>query len=289
MARTVDEIQTEIINAVQADPTLSGLTSTSAVAFWRLITRVVAGALESEEQINDLFKEELEQIAREAIPGTAEWLQKRVLEFQYDATNPQVVQVIDGRVTYATIDESLRIVTAAAVKEQANGRVLVKAAKDDGAGGLEPLSSLEKDALEGYLSRIGFVGIPIDTISQQADRVRLANMKIYYLKEYNPATVLASIETAVDGYLRSISTINFNGVVVRTELVDVIQAVEGIAIVGDFVAGPIIRPFSDPAPSGVFINVQREAAAGYAISEDTPGYTLADTLTLLPDDQIPNE
>lgn len=288
MARTVDEIQTEIINTIQADPNLAGLTSTSAVAFWRLITRVVAAALETEEQINDVFKAELEQIAREAIPGTAQWLQQRVLEFQYDALNPQVVQVIDGRITYPVIDESLRIVTAAAVKEQANGRVLVKAAKDDGAGGLEPLTAAEKTALEGYLSRIGFVGIPVDTISQQADRVRLANMKIYYLKEYDPAAVLTDIEEAVAQYLRDISSVNFNGVVVRTELVDVIQAVEGIAVVGDFVAGPIIRDFSTPIPGGVFINVQREAAAGYAIPEDTPGFTFADTITLLPDDQIPN-
>jgi len=288
MARTVDEIQTEIIDAIQADPTLSGLTSTSAVAFWRLITRVVAGALESEEQINDLFKAELEQIAREAIPGTAQWLQQRVLEFQYDALNPQIVQVIDGRVTYATIDESLRIVTAAAVKEQANGRVLVKAAKDDGSGGLEPLTSLEKDALEGYLSRIGFVGIPVDTISQQADRVRVSNGTIYYYKEYDPAVVLSKIEEVYTQYLKDISVENFNGVVVLSEVIDAFQSVEGVADVQNFFLILTIRQFSEPVPGGLAITVQREAAAGYAIPEDTPGYTLADTLTLLPDDQIPN-
>jgi len=288
MARTVDEIQTEIIDAIQADPTLSGLTSTSAVAFWRLITRVVAGALESEEQINDLFKAELEQIAREAIPGTAQWLQQRVLEFQYDALNPQIVQVIDGRVTYATIDESLRIVTAVAVKEQANGRVLVKAAKDDGSGGLEPLTSLEKDALEGYLSRIGFVGIPVDTISQQADRVRVSNGTIYYYKEYDPAVVLSKIEEVYTQYLKDISVENFNGVVVLSEVIDAFQSVEGVADVQNFFLILTIRQFSEPVPGGLAITVQREAAAGYAIPEDTPGYTLADTLTLLPDDQIPN-
>jgi len=288
MARTVDEIQTEIINAIQADPTLAGLTSTSAVAFWRLITRVVAGALESEEQINDLFKAELEQIAREAIPGTAEWLQKRVLEFQYDALNPQVTQVIDGRVTYPTIDESLRIITAAAVKEQANGRVLVKAAKDDGAGGLEPLSTLEKDALDGYLSRIGFVGIPIDSISQQPDRLRVSNSNVYYKKEYDPAAILLDIEEALNQYLNDISSVNFNGVVVLSEIIDIIQAIDGVADVKSFFFLTVIRPFSTPAPGGTAITIQKEAEAGYAILEDTPGYTLADTLTLLPEDQIPN-
>jgi hypothetical protein len=106
MARTIQEIQYEIILAVQSEPSLSGLTSVSAVAIWKLWTRVVAASLETEEQLNDLFRAELEQIARDAVPGTAEWLQKRVLEFQYDALSPQVVQVIDGRVGYPVIELS---------------------------------------------------------------------------------------------------------------------------------------------------------------------------------------
>jgi hypothetical protein len=288
MARSIDDIQNEIITAIQADPTLSGLTSVSAVAIWRLVTRVVAAALETEEQINDIFRAELEQIAREAVPGTAEWLQKRVLEFQYDALSPQVVQVIDGRVTYPVIDAALRIVTAAAVKEQANGRALVKAAKDDGAGSLEPLAAAEKTALEGYLSRIGFVGIPVDVTSQQPDRVRLVGLEIYYFRQYNLTTIKAAVNQTVADYLKDISSVNFNGVIVRTELIDKIQAVEGVAVVGDYAAGPVLRDFATPAPGGVSINVQVETAAGYAIPEDTPGFTFDDEIQYFTDDLIPN-
>ena len=287
MARTIDQIQNEIIAAVQADPTLAGLTSTSAVAIWRLVTRVIAAALETEEQINDLFRAELEQIAREAVPGTAEWLQRRVLEFQYDATSPQVTQVIDGRVTYPVIDAALRIITAAAVKEQANGRVLVKAAKDSG-GTLAPLSAAEQTALRGYLSRIGFVGIPIDVTSQNPDRVRLSNITIYYFRQYNLATVKAAINQAGEDYLQEISTTTFNGVVVRSTLIDRLQAVEGVAMVGDYLGGPILRDFATAAPGGVAINVQKETAAGYAIPEDAVGYTWDDEVTYLTDDLIPN-
>lgn len=287
MARTIDAIQTEIINAIQADAELSALTSSSSVAIWRLITRVVAAALETEEQLNDVFRAELEQIAREAVPGTAAWLQQRALEFQYNAVSPQVVQVVGGRVTYPVINEALRIITRAAVKEQSNGRVLVKVAKTV-ANVLTPLTLTEKTSFEGYLSRIGFVGIPIDVTSQQPDRLRVSGLVVYYLREYNPATVKAAVIAAVDAYLESISSDNFNGVVVRSAIVDAMQLVEGVAQVGDASATFILRDIGTAIPGGNTLINQREILAGYAITEDAVGYTLNDTITMTADNLIPN-
>ena len=285
MARDITTIQNEIISAVQADANLAGLTSPSAVSIWRLWTRIIAASLETEEQLNDLLRLEMEQLAREAVPGTADWLQKRVLEFQYDALNPQIVTVIDGKATYTTVDASLRIVTRAAVVEQSNGRVLVKVAKDDGAGGLEPLNALELTALTGYLDAIGFVGIPIDSISLQADRLRFY-VDIYYLRQYDPTIVKANIITAVDEYLSNLSVIDFNGTITRSDLIEVIQHVEGVSTFLDFFT-PVLRPFATPTPGGLQVLLQRDTDAGYVISEDTPGLTLDDTITMIPDDQIP--
>tara|TARA_R110000796_G_scaffold55294_4_gene128862 strand:- start:699 stop:1562 length:864 start_codon:yes stop_codon:yes gene_type:complete len=286
MARTIAVIQQEIIDAIQADATLSGLTSTSAVAIWRLVTRVIAAGLETEEQLNDVFRLELEQIAREAVPGTDDWLQRRVLEFQYDALSPQITQVVDGRVTYPVIDATLRVVTRAAIKTQSNNRTLVKVAK--GTTTLAPLTSDELIALSGYLSRVGFAGIPIDVSSQQADRVRINNCIVYYLRQYNPVTVKAAVIEAVETYLKNISTTNFNGVVVRSEIIDAMQAVDGVALIGSSTLSPIIRTFAVAAPGGVAILDQREAQAGYAITEDASGYDLNSTITMTPDNLIPN-
>ena len=208
------------------------------------------------------------------------------MEFQYDAASPQLTQVIDGRVTYPVIDAALRIVTRVAIKTQANGRALVKAAK--GVAPLLPLDANELIALKSYLSRIGFVGIPIDVTSQQADRVRLENCVIYYYGQYNPATVKAAVIQAVDDYLKNISTSNFDGVVVRTAIVDAMQAVEGVALVGTSTLTPVMRLFSTAAPGGVPIQDQREAQAGYAITEDAPGYDLNTTIVMAPESQIPN-
>lgn len=280
MARTIDEIQQEIIDAKNADANLAALNSPSAVAIWRLWTRIVAGAIETQEQLWDVFKEELEQIAREAVPGTADWLQKRVLEFQYDAANPQVVTVIDGKATYSTIDESLRIITRAAVVEQTNNRVLVKVAKDDGSGGLEPLTTDEVNALISYLDAIGFVGIAIDTISLLPDRLRLEG-QVYYNGQFVESTVKAAVIVAINSYLASVSVENFNGEIIREEIVDAIQAVEGVTGVDTLNVSLIARPNSVPL-TGAVVNVQRSyiTSAGYIIEEDTTGNTFDDTITM---------
>lgn len=280
MARSIDEIQQEIIDAKDADPNLAALNSPSAVAIWRLWSRIVAGSQETEEQLWDVFQAELEQIAREAVPGTADWLQKRVLEFQYDAANPQVVTVIDGKATYPTIDESLRIIARAAVVEQTNNRVLVKVAKDDGGGGLTPLDTTELNALIGYLDKIGFVGIPIDTSSLFADRLRFEG-EVFYSGEYVESTVKANVITAIIDYLSSVSVINFDGVIVREQIIDAIQAVEGVTGVDTLNVSLIARPSSVPL-TGPVVNVERTylTAAGYIIEEDTPGNTYDDTITM---------
>lgn len=280
MARSIDDIQQEIIDAKDADATLSGLTSPSAVSIWRLWSRIVAGAIETQEQLWDAFKAELEQIAREAVPGTADWLQKRVLEFQYSATSPQVITVIDGKATYPTIDPALRIITRAAVVEQVDNRVLVKVAKDDGGGGLTPLDSSELLALRSYLDAIGFVGIAIDTSSLFADRLRFEG-QIYFDGQYVEATVKAAVIVAVESYLSSVSVINFDGIIVREQIIDAIQAVEGVTGVDTLNVSLIARPSSVPL-TGAVVNVDRSylTAAGYIIQEDTPGNTFDDTITM---------
>jgi len=280
MARTVTQIQNEIIAAKTADTTLNTLTSPSAVAIWRLWTRITASAIETQEQLWDVFKLELEQIAREAVPGTADWLQKRVLEFQYDAASPQVISVIDGKAAYPVVDATKRIITRAAIVEQVNNRVLVKVAKDDGAGGLTPLVTQELNALISYLDQIGFVGIAIDTSSLFADRLKFTG-EIFYDGQFVEATVKAAIIVAIKNYLSSVSITNFDGTIIREQIIDAIQAVSGVTGVNTLGVVLIARPSSVPI-TGAVVTVNRSyvTAAGYIIEEDTSGNTFNDTITM---------
>ena len=280
MARTIEEIQNEMIAAKQADPVLSNLNSPSATAIWRLWTFIMAVAINLHEQFLDLSKLELEQIARESVAGTIDWLQRRVLEFQYSASNPQIVTVVDGRASYDPIDASLRIITRASVKEQASGCVLVKVAK--GVNPLEQLNTSELNALISYLDAIGFVGIPIDTISLNADRLRFEG-EIFYGGQFVESSVKANVILAINNYLSNISISSFDGIVNRERLIDAIQAVPGVQGVDTLNVIMNGRPEQDALGGSNNIIIERnyETSAGYIIEEDTPGNTFEDTITMI--------
>jgi len=280
MARSVDDIYNEIIAAKEDESSLDSLNSTSSSALWRLWAYITAVAINIHEQLLDTFIDQLEQLARNAVAGTADWLQTRVLEFQYSETSPQVITVVDGVATYPTINESLRIVTRAAVIEQGNNRVLVKAAK--GTGILSPLTETELNALKGYLDKIGFVGVPIDTISLNADRLRFEGT-IFYSGEYVETSVKTDVIAAINAYLESISIDEFNGQIVREKLIDRIQAVEGVSGIDTLNVLINGRPEQDPLGGPNNISVQRlyETTSGYIIEEDTESNTFEDTITMV--------
>lgn len=227
MARSISEIQTAMIADIQADPTLVGLNSPSATAIWRLWTFIFSAAIHFHESFVDLGIEEMEQIARDSVPGTKSWIQRRILEFQYDENNPQVVSVQpDGRVIYQTVNESLRIITRCAVVEQSNGEILIKVAKGDNV--LEKLTTEELNALKSYVNEIMFAGIRRRSVSLDAD-VFVINVDVIFDGQFVQSQVDADIKTALKNYLKGLSTTErFDGLVVREHVVDAIQKVNGV-------------------------------------------------------------
>jgi len=225
MARSITEIQNAIIADIQADTTLGALNSPSATAIWRLWTFVIATAIHVHERFMDIGIETMETIARDAVPGTPGWLQRRVLEFQYDEDNRQfVTEQPDGSVGYTTIDESLRIISRCAVVETESG-VVIKVAK--GSEPLEKLNINELNALRDYVDKIGFAGVFIRSESLDADIFRI-DVEIIYSGQYLRDTVQSEIVTALKSYLANLSIENFNGTVVREQVVDAIQQVPGV-------------------------------------------------------------
>ena len=227
MARSIQDIQNEMISNVQSNAVLSGLTSPSATAIWRLWTFIFATAIHFHETFLDLGIAEMEQIARDSVPGTREWVQRRILEFQYSESVPQVVTVsADGKVGYNTIDESLRIITRCAVVEQSNGEVLIKVAK--GTTTLSKLETAELDALKSYVDKIMFAGVRRRSISLDAD-VFTTEMSIIYDGQFVESAVRSAINTEINTYLKGLSTTaRFDGLVVREHFIDAIQKVDGV-------------------------------------------------------------
>lgn len=231
MARTIETIQAEIIAAKEADANLSALTSGSATAIWRLITRVVAKAIVTMEVLFDSFKLEVNVAIATLKPHTARWYQQKALNFQYGYS------LVDGQDYYdnsaLTVDQiaAAKIVSNAAVTDTP-GQLVVKVNKTVG-GVLVPLATAEYNAVVSYLAEIKDAGIRISVLTFDADKLKLV-IDCYYdpiILGPTGARLDGSSNTPVkDAINNFLLTLPYNGVFVKAHLVDAIQAVDGVFV-----------------------------------------------------------
>ena len=280
MARSINEIQASIIANVQAQPELAAANSTSKRAIWRLWTYVVAVAINFLEQLMDIFQTEVEATVALSAPQTAQWVQDRVLKFQYSATDPQIVQLINLVPEYPVVDPELRIVTRCSVKSTISNQVSIKVAKDEPP---TPLVSGELSALQSYVDTIGVAGVEYLVTSTASDKIFI-DADIYYNGQYSAVIQTNVINTITD----FLAAIPFDGVV---KLLDLEIAIRNTLGVNDVVFNNIrARKDSTGLALATYLVENNELIArqwptisGYIVGETTAGSTLTDTLTFIPE------
>lgn len=279
MARSIQLIKQQMVEAKNAETSLSGLTSTSQTAIWNLFLFIVAAAINVFEQLQDAFKTELETIQNNARPGTEQWVQAMAYKFQYDGTQPQILSLEDLTPAYATVDASKQIITRCSVTTDTNKTVLIKVAKSDPP---TPLSGPEVTALTGYFNVIGIAGVSYDIISADSDKIEVVG-DIYYDGQY-ALTIADAVSEAISNYL---ANIDFNGQVVVSKLEDAIQNVTGVKDVK--ISEINCRLDTEPYGTGqVVFNLSTGVNArfystysGYIEEETTASHTFADTLNFI--------
>ena len=274
MARTIAQIQAAIAADRQARQELVGLTSPSATAIYKLIEYVAATAFWVHETLWDRFRAATEALIAAAPVANLPWYAARALEFQL---GDQLIVLPTGRPGYAAGTTGAKIVTRATAKENdTNGivKVFLKVAKDGAsAGTLAALNNAELVQVQGYFSRIRPAGIRLEVVSREADRLQLTGA-IYYDPLLDVPTFKAAVLAAVQRYL---ANLEFDGQVYVARLEDAIQAVPGVQ---DVQLTRVAARTGLAAPTE-FARVY-ETAAGYIVPEETPGLTLTDTLTFVP-------
>lgn len=276
MARLVQVIETQILDAAAADATLSAnLISLSKRAIYRLWAFIVAAGIAILEQLMDQNKTEVETLVSQAAPGTPSWIQAQILKFQYSSTSPQVVQLINLAPQYPIVDPSLRIITRCSVTTDISNTVTIKVAK-----GSPPvaLASLEKDALTSYVAQTGVAGISYNVLSLAADRLYV-QAQVFYTGLFS-SVIKTNVILAINNYLASIP---FNGQIKVSALEQAILDVDGVT---DVVLQNVVARANATAFGGgtglvignALVGRFWPTLAGYAISEDTVGQTLADSL-----------
>lgn len=279
MAQTVAYYQNKMLAQIAATPVLSGLTSPSMVSLFNLFTFVVASCINLFEQVLDIFKTEIEDIAAKAVPGTNQWIQNEIFKFQYDATTPQIIELVDLEPAYPVIDTTKQIITRCTAKTLPNRIVSIKVAKSSPPA---KLLTAELNALKSYLDIVGFAGVQPNVISIDPDRLYL-KADIYFTGSY-AAIIQASVIAAINTFLANLS---FDGIVRVSALEKyILTNVPGVTDV-------VIEDLAMRANSVLFANTiyvvqgydtqfnKYPTIAGYIIAEDTAGQTLADKLNFI--------
>lgn len=275
MARTVAQIKQSMIDAKNADAALSGLTSTSQTAKWNLYYFIVASCIAIFEQLQDLFKIDLENIASTAAPSTPQWTRNKVLKFQTgDVAELNTTTFV---IEYPVINTANQILTRCAVVTAPNRTVLIKVAKSDPPG---PVTVGELAELQSYVETFNPAGIAFTLINEDSDKMEVA-ATIYYNGQYT-GVITDNVEAALNSYMANLP---FNGRITTQSVVDAIQAVDGVISVS--LTRILVRRDTVAYGAGVTLynlstgidSVNYDTYSGYVVEETTASHTFADTLT----------
>ena len=277
MARTVAQLKQSMIDAKNADSNLSDLTSTSQTAKWNLYFFIVASCIAIFEQLQDLFKTDLEAIASSAAPSTPQWTRNKVLKFQ--TGDVAELNTTTFTIDYPTINTANQIITRCAVITAPNRTALIKVAKNDPP---EPLSGTEEAELTTYIDTWNPAGISYTIINQDSDKMEVV-ADIYYNGQY-ASVIQANVVAALESYM---ATLPFNGQISTQGVVDAIQQVNGVSSVS--LSRILVRRDTVAYGSGVTLfnlatgvdSVTYTTYSGYVVEETTSSHTFADTLNYI--------
>jgi hypothetical protein len=279
MARSIATIKQQMIDTKATLSALSDLTSDSQVSIFGNVFHVTATQIGVLEQLIDLYIEEIETIINAQAVGSIPWLRAKILEFQ----NGDYVELNTSTfaIAYPEIDEALKIITRCSVKETGNLVVQAKVAKSDPP---VALSGLEITALEDYLDIIKPAGTQINVVSLTADKLYIFGT-VFYSGQYSDV-ISDNVEAALNDYMTNLSSAeNFDGIVRVIEIIDAIQAVEGVVDVNITEVGCRADTVAFASRTVVYklstgTNLREyTTVSGYIVEETESGSEFANTLT----------
>jgi hypothetical protein len=261
MARTITEIENEIIGVKNADPTLAGLSSSSRTAIWRVWVHIVAYAIWTLEKLFDVHLSNVRTALAEDKSHTLRWYRKMALLFQYGSALPDGSDRYNNAALTASQVENQQIIKHAAAVEDSSNLVTIKVAKES-AGELVPLSIAEYNAFSSYINEIKDAGVLLQPISFAGDK-----LKVKLLIEIDPqvlsltgerldGTNATPIKSAINEYLRSLP---FNGLFRVDAMIDMLQQVEGVVIP----TAQLVQAAKNDVNNFSFINVKYQPYSGY--------------------------
>ncbi len=230
MARTITEIQQEILEAKANDTALSELNSTSKSAIWRLLIYIVAFAIWTLEKLFGLHSKEVDAKLEQLKPHTARWYRNKALAFQYGFDLLADTDKFDNNGKTPEQIQASKIVKYSAVTESEDeSRLIVKIATEQD-GKLTPVTTEQQAAFEAYLFEVKDAGVRTTVINYLPDRLKLnirivRDMLVLDANGMDITTAKYPVNEAIEEFMKELP---FNGELSLQSLVDKIQAVKGV-------------------------------------------------------------
>ena len=267
---TFSSLDDLVPNPDSAQTFLTDLTSSSKVAIWRLMFWVMAVSIFIHESLFDTFKADVEVRALEIIPATTRFYVIEAKKFQLGDELVFTDETFKFEDSTSAAALAKQIVTQASARD-INEVVTLKIAKDDGSGGLEMSSSIEKTAFEAYLNKIKIAGVKTIVISDDPDLLKVA-----YTIEFDPLVMkddgtliedgTSPVQEAINGYIEGLP---FDSTFRVQDLTDAIQLARGVVnAVADVVAAKFgLLDFEDI----LAVNTETYLPnAGYLVTDPSP-------------------
>jgi hypothetical protein len=207
------------------------------------------------ETLFDRHSSHINEVIDERRPHTVRWYADQCKRFQYGHD----MVWSDNRFVYETDDPDARIVKYAAASER-GGKVLLKVAKDSG-GTKVPMTSQEKSAFELFWSKWKDAGVNLEIVSKPADLLKI-NITIVRDRMVLDAQNNLLRDPSVNPVAQALETfgasLEFDGILRLSKLVDYIQAAEGVTDVK-------LNGAWHKADNGYYnpVNIYVESVAGY--------------------------
>jgi hypothetical protein len=227
MARTINEIYTDITTQLTTEFASAGVvidpTKWSKRNLLRLTCYVVATAMALWEQLADVSIAEMSAIRDSTASATKKWLQYKMFQFQYSATDPQNLTIVNNVPAYPTTNTALQIIKGCSVNTTSNNNVIIKVAKGNP---LNALTTSEVSAAQGYINQIGTAGIVYQVVSYPPDKMAI-NAIIYYNGTYS-AVIEQAVFDAINNFLTTLAKEKFDGYLYALDIERTIKGVEGV-------------------------------------------------------------
>ncbi|CAA0260744.1 hypothetical protein [Tenacibaculum maritimum] len=251
MARTIEEIQSEMLTAKENKIELAELKdttkitslfqkfwnytfgtsrSTSRVAIWRLWVYVVSFCIWTLEILFDKHTHDIDQKLSSLKPHTLRWYRNKALAFQYGFNLLQDSDKFDnGLVTEEEIELS-KIVKYSAVTESSDeSRLIVKIATEQN-GVLSPVDTPQFNAFKAYVKEFKDAGVRITIINFLPDRLRIKmrvvrDQLILDSNGMDRLTGIFPVNEAIDSFLKQLP---FNGELSLQKLEAKLLSVKGV-------------------------------------------------------------